>query len=140
MPDIIALDRRWPMVIFYRVLNVAAINAFAAFNQKDIDQNMLRRNFLENLSFQLIMDHLKRRAKVQQVPRLSRMRIQEICKIKPEVVTKQTEKAIGRCRYCDTKKNRKTKYKCNKCSKFLCLEHVVPMCRYCVKDDGDETE
>jgi hypothetical protein len=33
-----------------------------------------------------------------------------------------------RCAICPRSKDRKTKYMCQKCEKFLCLQHVVPLC------------
>jgi hypothetical protein len=38
----------------------------------------------------------------------------------------------GRCGVCSRAKDRKTKYTCGKCQKFLCMEHIVPMCEECV--------
>lgn len=133
--------RKWPMVIFYRILNIAGINAFEIFRKKNPDTVMLRRSFLEQLSFDLVMDHLKRRATIQQVPRVSRLRIREICKMEPEIVVQEQDQIYGRCSTCTSKKSRKTKYKCVACKKFLCLEHVVVMCRECIEDrDNDNTE
>lgn len=124
--------RRWPMVIFYRFLNIAATNAFAVFHSKNPYSNMRRRFFLEKLSIDLISEHLKRRATVQQVPRLSRMRIREICQMEPETIVQDHDRPHGRCFICGTKKSRKTKYKCVQCSKFLCLEHVNAICSECM--------
>ena len=38
----------------------------------------------------------------------------------------------GRCAICPRSKDRKTKYICQKCEKFLCLQHVIPLCEECV--------
>ena len=35
-------------------------------------------------------------------------------------------KLQGHCAICPRSKDRKTKYMCQKCRKFLCLQHVIP--------------
>lgn len=132
--DCARATRRWPMVIFYRLLNVAGTNAFVVFNSNNPDANMLRRHFLENLSFALIEDHVKRRLTIQQTPRTTQMRIREILNIKSEAQPQDEEKLYGRCTYCGTKKSRKTKYKCKKCTKFMCLEHINAICGDCLQN------
>ncbi|KAJ8966059.1 hypothetical protein NQ314_003767 [Rhamnusium bicolor] len=37
----------------------------------------------------------------------------------------------GRCGYCSSKKNRKTRYRCHSCKCFLCLEHLKGVCEEC---------
>jgi hypothetical protein len=107
--------RRWPMVIFYSIMNVAAINAFIVF--------------LEQLAFSLIDGHLRERASSQYIPRTLRARIKEICNIEEPVQPRN--ETHGRCQLCDSKKNRKTRYKCKTCNKFLCLEHISVTCEDC---------
>ena len=57
--------RRWPMVIFYSLMNIAGINAFVIFNSNNPNSNMFRGTFLETLALDLIAEHLKRRTIIQ---------------------------------------------------------------------------
>ncbi|XP_072395022.1 uncharacterized protein [Diabrotica undecimpunctata] len=63
--------KRWPMVIFYALLDVAAINAFVIqrSNTPDLKTSKRRRFFLKELGLQLVMDNIKARA---QSPHLAR--------------------------------------------------------------------
>jgi hypothetical protein len=38
----------------------------------------------------------------------------------------------GICEVCSRTKDCKTEYTCGKCQKFLCMEHIIPMCEECV--------
>ncbi|XP_072397941.1 uncharacterized protein [Diabrotica undecimpunctata] len=55
--------KRWPMVIFYGLLDVAAINAFVIHRTKKLDlkTSKRRRFFLKELGLQLVMDNIKER-------------------------------------------------------------------------------
>ncbi|KAJ8968429.1 hypothetical protein NQ314_002305 [Rhamnusium bicolor] len=53
--------RRWPMVIFYTMLNVAGINAQVFFTNNNPETKILRRNFLRELADNLIRPYLQRR-------------------------------------------------------------------------------
>jgi hypothetical protein len=33
---------------------------------------------------------------------------------------------------CSRTKDRKTTYTCGECQKFLCMEHIIPMCEECI--------
>ena len=46
----------------------------------------------------------------------------------------ETSKLQGRCAICPRSKDRKTKYMCQKCKKFLCLQRVIPPCEECVPE------
>lgn len=50
----------------------------------------------------------------------------------PDVIEEQ-DRLYGRCAVCSKKKSRKTRYKCVKCNKFLCLEHVTAICSNCIE-------
>lgn len=125
--------RRWPMVIFYSIMNMAAINSLVIYGINNPNlQNIIRRDFLHDLSFELISDFLKEHATSNYIPRSLRSRIKEICHLEAEVTPLDNrENTIGRCCYCDSKKNRKTKYFCKACGKYMCLGHVTVVCDEC---------
>lgn len=117
--------RRWPVVIFYNILNIAGINSQIVY----ADHNILRRNFLRQLSSELIRPYLVRHASMSNTPRSLKVRLQELCNV--ETSNEQENVKPGRCSYCDHKKNRKTRFNCFRCNKFMCLEDIIDICRTC---------
>ncbi|KAB0804070.1 hypothetical protein PPYR_01040 [Photinus pyralis] len=125
--------RRWPMVIFYAILNVAGINSMVLYFSNNIDIQMTRRKFLKTLSFFLIENHLRTRLQTQNLPRTMKDRIKELTGVpapnqEPPVATR------GRCSYCDRRKNRPTRITCKKCFKFICGEHTLHLCLDCFSE------
>lgn len=51
--------RRWPMVIFYSTMNIPAINSLVIYGANNPNENIIRRQFLQDFSFGLISDFLK---------------------------------------------------------------------------------
>lgn len=122
---------RWTMSVFYSLLNVAAINAHVLSGSKD------RRRFLRTLVMELVSEQLRHRSHQQCLPRDIRQRSAEVSgRAKPEACPDERKKETPdggrkRCYLCDRKKNRKTKYTCMKCERFICLEHANYVCDVC---------
>lgn len=130
---------RWPMVVFYSLMNVAGINTYIIFSQNNPNKKIERRIFLEKLSYELIDAQLRRRAGTTSLPRLIRQRCAEICKLDgPESSGTANNLGQGRCSFCSSKKNRKTRYNCLTCKKYFCLEHAVMVCSYCYSNESQE--
>ncbi|XP_022913435.1 piggyBac transposable element-derived protein 4-like [Onthophagus taurus] len=135
------ITRRWPMVVFYALLNIAGINSIVIhkFNNPTVTQP--RRTFLRNLSMALIDGHLRQRAQLHCLPRQMSSRIREITgyeePLQGAAATPSDENIPkrGRCAYCDRRKNRPTKYSCTTCQKFMCLEHCTIVCEECFNKD-----
>lgn len=123
--------KRWPMVIFYSLLNVAGINSQVLYEGNVDEAHYLRRRlFLEKLSFQLVEEHLRIRAANVNVPRQIRDRIKELLQIE-ETVELIADRNNKRSSCGDCKKRRLTRYSCVKCKKFLCIEHSLMVCNNC---------
>lgn len=122
--------RRWPMVIFYSLVNISGINTQVIYNANNQEEKMLRRHFLEQLAYSLIEPQLKSRVFDIHIPRNIKVRIREICNIHQEEENQPVTR-VGRCALCSSKKNRKTKYQCKFCKIFLCLEHITSVCNDC---------
>lgn len=123
--------RRWPMVIFYAMLNVSTINSQVIYTANNQNSKLQRRHFIESLAMKLIEPHIRERQSQVNLPRLLRQRLSEILKIDDTLETAGPSRN-GHCFECGWQKNRKTKYSCHKCKKFLCLDHVVPSCTDCL--------
>ncbi|KAL1492327.1 hypothetical protein ABEB36_010588 [Hypothenemus hampei] len=85
---------------------------------------MRRRKFLEQLGYELLQDHLSRRATNTRLSRTIQLRLQKICGKESENVAPNQSETHGRCQLCSSIKNRKTRFRCQKCRRFLCLEHL----------------
>ncbi|KAJ8962226.1 hypothetical protein NQ318_018198 [Aromia moschata] len=70
--------RRWPMVIFYSMVNVAVINSFIIYNSKNLNSTSPRREFLIKLSSSLLYLHQKNRAMITNLPKTIKQRLREI--------------------------------------------------------------
>ncbi|XP_023312582.1 piggyBac transposable element-derived protein 4-like, partial [Anoplophora glabripennis] len=104
--------RRWPIVIFYSILNIAGVNSMVLYNLHNVDKNMTGRKFMHLMSSELAENH-------QEIPQIN------------NAVAPGPPNARGRCSYCDRRKNRPTRFSCITCGKFMCLEHLTPICLEC---------
>lgn len=127
--------RRWPVVVFYSLLNVAGINTMIIFSANN-PENIKRREFLRRLSFEMMDGHLRARVGITSLPRSIRERIRDILGIAPrlEPLAQGNPNSRGRCVYCDRTKNRPTRFTCKKCGKYICVEHSLYMCSECYMD------
>lgn len=128
--------RRWPMVIFYSILNVAGINSMVLYFANNTDIHIPRRQFLRELSFDLLESHLRTRTHIQNLPPTLKARIRELTGEEiPGPSSETLTNVRGRCAYCDRKKNRPTRITCKKCRKFMCGEHSLHICHECYSEN-----
>lgn len=124
---------RWPLTIFFTLLNLSGINSHLIYFENVGDQ-MSRRNFLKNLAIELARPHQMKRANMMTLPTLLRMQIRSQLKL-PEVEMCRTESTSSRekCAFCPKKKNRKTMVRCSKpeCKLPICGEHTKSVCVNC---------
>lgn len=130
---------RWPLVIFYSILNVAAINARIVLlsNKNPAVVYRNRRRFIKDLAFSLIRDYANKRMDNSSLSHELRAEIEKNCcnafeeppKKKPKTVTK------GRCKFCPRNKDLKTTVTCNLCINFVCKEHIISVCRNCIQEN-----
>lgn len=127
-------SRRWPLTIFFGLLNIAGINGYVIHKTNNIEaKQLLRRHYLKQLSLSLTKAHLEERVKTQTLPTNVKSRIKLLL---PEDATQPSTsnrifRATGRCEDCGNKKDRKTSTTCKSCSKLVCREHVTPICGAC---------
>lgn len=125
--------KRWPMVIFYTMLNIAGINSQILFtgNRHKVKS---RRVFLRQLGVSLLQEQLqRRRTNNTGLPLPISIGIK---RLQSEISTPQTAELpddSGKrlpCSSCQqTKRRRLTKYKCHVCKLPLCLEHSRMRCQ-----------
>ena len=124
--------RRWPMVIFYALLNIAGINSQIVYLSNNSNKEVIRRVYLKKLSAELAEDHQKRRSMQLNIAPSIRQRRQEVAGTSVEhprgdPVLPTIRK---RCYFCT--KDTKTRYFCKLCKRFLCLSHAEFLCPTCV--------
>lgn len=129
--------KRWPLVVFFSLMNVAAINSFILYKGNNND-NMKRRRYLRKLYEELVQEHIqKRSAKVTGELRnkvLKKVRLAEEHHEEQEEGEDQfQEPPKKRCRPClQNKKTRITRFKCEICNQFICLQHSKNVCNDCI--------
>lgn len=125
-------SRRWPLVIFYRIIDIAAVNAFILSNYKRED----RLDFTKNVAKSLVQPHLERRLKVPQLSLELKGLLTRILGVNT-TSNAQTEREDSRikirknCHLCFKEKHRKFSYLCHVCMKPVCLQCSQPACNSC---------
>lgn len=131
---------RWPIIVFYNILDISAINAFVLFLKINptYKMNLLhkRRLFIEKLGLTLVTQHIEGR---KHLPRAKAARelamsiqISEQTESLPEPSGNvATTGKRGRCHLC-TRTDNKSSVKCFKCEQFTCKKHFIQVCNNCM--------
>jgi hypothetical protein len=112
------MTRRWPMVIFYNMLDVSALNAFIIWMHLKPDweskTSHRRRLFLLELGKSLVQANREKNGPIYRNPA-------------------ENSRKRGRCVYCDRSKDLKHSTICALCEKFVCKAHAKIICNMCNK-------
>ncbi|XP_076814690.1 uncharacterized protein LOC143460899 [Clavelina lepadiformis] len=131
--------RRWPLVLFYNLLDIAALNAYTIFRQVYPDyqsgQGSKRRGFITDLANCLILPHMMTRQKIPQLHRATREAMVR-CGLAFRSTSLQTANTLQkrkRCSLCPHAKDKKVAKCCSRCCRPVCPEHSVTMitCNKC---------
>lgn len=122
--------RRWPLAIFFHIINVCALNSLIIYNLNNPEEPTVRRNFLKMLGRELVKFHQKDRVQMSQTPAKIRKLLSEQFEVtsQPETPTTSTRK---RCHLCPRAKNRHSQQICSQCHKNICSEHTIKFCSEC---------
>ncbi|KFM73858.1 PiggyBac transposable element-derived protein 4, partial [Stegodyphus mimosarum] len=125
--------RRWPMAIFFRILDICAINAFILFQSYPIAPKMKRKDFMISLANQLVQSHVKRRITSPFLPKELKLTIRRVFGINDhEGNTAIEDDKLDKkrtCYICPPSKKRKTAYKCIACKEPVCLQCSRKLCK-----------
>lgn len=127
--------RRWPMAVFFRVVDISAANAYVLFQSCSEISEISKLNFLKTLAAQMVKQHLERRLSNQRMPREIRTGISRILKIPLEEEQEEKLEKRKACRICPSSRKRRTAYSCIKCKNPICLQCSRKICINCVKDE-----
>jgi len=128
--------RRWPLAIFYQMLDISCINSFILYLSFRGNPLVTRYLFVQDLALELIKPHMTRRLEIPNLPRDIRATIQAyVGNEDPQnpggcIPSDKLEKRKT-CSKCPASKERKTNYKCIKCDQPICLECSRKVCTSC---------
>lgn len=129
------ISNRWPMIIFFSMLNIAAINARVLLlsASKPEEKYRKRRLFLKDLALELLKEQIQEKS-VQ--PLMTRKLQKETNTRGAEQNEEPPSKKIKsstrkRCHICPVSKDRKSKITCKICEKNVCGEHGSIICNMC---------
>lgn len=125
--------RRWPMVIFYRMLDISTVNAHVLY-QADGVNAIDRGQFIKILARTAVLSHMQRRVYNTHIPRDIRVNLARILgsDLPPEPQNLEDRpKTRKTCASCPPKLNRKSNYQCNTCKKHVCLQCAKQLCPDC---------
>lgn len=131
--------RRWPLAVFYRLINIASVNSFIVYMAYTRTTKTTRFGFIKSLAKELISPHLQNR--LNEVANLPRELKQEIQKIlgtdaapQREVVPDDRLQKRKTCQKCPSGSDRKTQHKCIKCNLAICGQCQRRVCTDCAQD------
>ncbi|KAK7120985.1 hypothetical protein R3I94_020837 [Phoxinus phoxinus] len=149
---------RWPMVIFFNMLDVSAYNSLVLWTAIDPmwnkNKNFKRRLFLEELGEALVTPFMQRRQGIPRTPASQNMvKEAQACSSESDASPVKYHKGMGtracsgkvkvtgtspvstpskrkRCQHCESKLSKKTNMTCNRCNIYICKSHAV-ITTYC---------
>lgn len=127
---------RWPLTIFFTLLNIAGINSKLVY-EANTKANITRRHYLKDLSMSLTKDYILHRLQEGRIPTEMRAVACRIVDVRGEDLVRPRRETPGRCQFCSSKKNRKTSSSCHICHKSICVEHTMKTCYNCFPQNAD---
>lgn len=133
---------RWPLAVFFRILDMSALNAQVIYeSQRKVPKHLTRLNFLKSIAEKLNENNLMTRLHNNHLPRQLRSIVSTIlaCDIPEDFGQLDVEHKLPRndrkyCYLCHYKKRTKTAYLCCTCKKPVCLSCSMKICRHCVTE------
>lgn len=117
------ISRRWPMVCFYNLIDIALLNSFIVFNeifpQYFPKSSKPRRIFIDAVAISLIESCNE--DENQSDGRQKRMKMNK-------------GGSKGRCHICPRTLDRKQRTCCDNCQKYVCLDHSSIVCDNCIQN------
>ncbi|KAG7509702.1 hypothetical protein JOB18_002629 [Solea senegalensis] len=123
---------RWPLVLFYHLLDISVYNAYVLWTAVDPTWNKAktyrRRTFIEELGKTLVAPHMARRPRLPREASAVAM-IKELQDREP-ISENYNPRRRGTCDFCTGKRKRCT-MSCSKCGRFVCKVHSTCICNSC---------
>ena len=133
---------RWPMAIFYGMINSGVINSWIIYkeNQQTIGSKPIeRRYYMQQLAEALIKAWAGKRMLNPRILRTIKTVINTVCNIPiparndqaGPIVMADSRAPMVRCSLCERADDRKTRHRCQGCSRPVCPRHIYAWCVQC---------
>lgn len=137
--DVSRNSRRWPLTVFFDLLNLSALNALCIYSANKNFEHVRRRDFLIDLSLAWMKPLARRRLDSKKLPRTLAFKIKDFLGLSETVHPATTSgesssRSIGRCYDCGRRRNKSTRKQCNTCKKFICGDHSTIVCLTCFEN------
>lgn len=127
--------KRWPMAVFYSMVDVAGVNAYILYQSyKDTSKKATRMTFMKTIAASLTHPHMERRLERGRLDRDLVFSIKRILGLQDEAGPAQQPDVLEKrrtCAFCPPKKKRQTRYPCQRCGVPICLECTKKICKRC---------
>lgn len=137
--DVSRNSRRWPLTVFFDLLNLSALNALCIYTANKNYESVCRRDFLVDLSLAWMKPLALKRLDKKTLPRFLTMHIKDFLGVleleRPPPTSEATSSnVVRRCHDCGRARNKNTRKSCTACKKFICGDHSKIMCLSCVEN------
>lgn len=126
--------RRWPLCLFYGILNIAVVNAFILQHGHQETTVKKRRLFMHEMAREMVLPWAQERLNIEQMPRRVKTIILDCFNMEEEPVQREEQlpKIKRRCAFCKYHPNMpKVAAVCNTCKRSVCVRHYVHQCPEC---------
>uniref|UniRef100_A0A1Y1K4Z8 PiggyBac transposable element-derived protein domain-containing protein n=1 Tax=Photinus pyralis TaxID=7054 RepID=A0A1Y1K4Z8_PHOPY len=141
--------RRWPLTIFYDIMNIGGINAMVLYHLNHSEEKIIRKDFLRTLAMSMIKPQIRRRLQIDSIPKQLKVKCSFILgdeepsnsnKENSDRAPKQQKMGNGRCHICPRKNDRRTRNTCGTCNKWVCKDHQEKVATICVRCSTDNED
>lgn len=128
-------SRRWPLTLFFHLLNVGAVNSLNIFRANNNNELVNRCDYIKTLALDLMKPAIHRRINLVSIPKEIRRRGRLLLNIQTEQPQPQRRnQTMGRCVECGRARDKKTRKFCEKCQQWTCPDHLKDVCVRCYDD------
>ncbi|XP_026731097.1 uncharacterized protein LOC113496158 [Trichoplusia ni] len=141
--DVTRNSRRWALTVFFRLMNIAAVNALCVYTINKRQERVVRREFQIEMALSMIRPMIQRRMHSDNIPKIVKQKMCEFLNvpipIDVELQIDLTDHATctrtgprGRCHVCRrARSNKTTREVCASCNRFTCFAHSKYVCNNC---------
>ncbi|KAJ4436114.1 hypothetical protein ANN_18741 [Periplaneta americana] len=132
--------RRWPLALFFRLLDIARINAQIIVSSNNPSHEVIRRMFLREVGECLVKPGIRKRVNSQYLTKDLRAKAAKLSGVTEEnqgQTSRERAPKPGRCTICLRKKDKKTNAYCCKCYEVMCVKHMKNVCEKCFERDNE---
>ena len=135
--DVTRNTRRWPVTLFYNLLNMAGINGLVIHQMNNPEKKVVRRHYLQEVAFELARPLIEHRICQKNIPRGIKLKARLLLGLpeNPPQLNMPIRTGVGRCLFCSRARDRSTRKRCNNCMKPICTEHQTLLCPECKEID-----